>query len=168
MKIPKSVFGIALCLMLMGSSAARAEDAAKSPTAAPAKAEDHGTKDQAMAMVKKAIEYIKANGAAKAYAEFDKTNGKFIDRDLYVDVFSMDGKCLADGANSRLIALDLLDTEDADGKAFVRERVELAGTLASFWQNYKFANPQTHKIAPKETYCERLNDTVVCAGVYKN
>jgi len=152
MKIPKSVFCIALCLILMGSSTARAEDAAKSPTAATAKGEDHGTKDQAMAMVKKAIEYIKANGADKAYAEFGKT----------------DGKCLAHGANSRLIGLDLLDTEDADGKAFVRERVELARTRASFWQNYKFANPQTHKIAPKETYCERLNDTVVCAGVYKN
>ena len=168
MKLLKSAFCIALCLLLMGS-AARADDAAKSQPAATAKGANHSTKDEAVAMVKKAIEYIKANGTDKAYAEIDKSDGKlFIDRELYVDVFGMDGKCLAHGANSRLIGLDLLDTEDADGKAFVRERIELAGTHASFWQNYKFANPQTHKIAPKETYCERLNDTVVCAGVYKD
>ena len=36
----------------------------------------------------------------------------------------------------------------------------------SFWQNYKFMNPATKKVEPKEMYCEMLNHTAVCGGVY--
>ena len=30
----------------------------------------------------------------------------------------------------------------------------------SFWQTYKFMNPVTQKIEPKDMYCERLDQTV--------
>ena len=43
----------------------------------------------------------------------------------------------------------------------MKERVELAKTEPSFWQNYRFMNPVTKTVAPKQMYCERLNDTVV-------
>lgn len=49
----------------------------------------------------------------------------------------------------------------------MRERRERAAMDSSFWQTYKFMNPVTHKIEPKETYCERLNQSVVCRGVHK-
>ncbi len=39
---------------------------------------------------------------------------------------------------------------------------------ASFWQEYKFTDPMTHKIEPKQMYCERLDDAVVCGGIYKH
>jgi cytochrome c len=29
-------------------------------------------------------------------------------------------------------------------------------------------NPVSKTIEPKEMYCERLNDTVVCGGVYRS
>jgi hypothetical protein len=29
-------------------------------------------------------------------------------------------------------------------------------------------NPVTKAIEPKEMYCERLNETVVCGGVYQS
>jgi hypothetical protein len=45
--------------------------------------------------------------------------------------------------------------------------MELAKTKPSFWQSYKFMNPITKQIEPKQMYCERLNDTVVCGGVYQ-
>ena len=45
--------------------------------------------------------------------------------------------------------------------------VELAATHPSFWQSYKFMNPVTHKVEPKDMYCERLDQTVVCGGVYQ-
>jgi hypothetical protein len=28
-------------------------------------------------------------------------------------------------------------------------------------------NPVTHEVEPKEMYCERLDQTVVCGGVYQ-
>ncbi|MBO0757707.1 MAG: cache domain-containing protein, partial [Bradyrhizobiaceae bacterium] len=62
---------------------------------------------------------------------------------------------------------DMLDAQDIDGKYFVRERVDLARTQDSFWQDYKFVNPTNQKTEPKQMYCERLDDTAVCAGIYK-
>ena len=55
-----------------------------------------------------------------------------------------------------------------DGKPFVKERVELAKSKGTFWQDYKFTNPVTKKIEPKQMYCERLDDTAVCGGIYKH
>ena len=51
--------------------------------------------------------------------------------------------------------------------AFVKERIELARKQPSFWQDYKFANPVSKKMEPKQTYCERLEQTAVCGGVYR-
>ena len=56
---------------------------------------------------------------------------------------------------------------DPDGKAFVQERVELAKSKGKFWQDYKFTDPVTKKVLPKEMYCEKSSDVVVCGGVYK-
>jgi signal transduction histidine kinase len=125
------------------------------------------TKAEAEAMVKKGVAFIKANGADKAYAEISKKGGQFTDRDLYLTVYGFDGMVHAHGANPKMIGKNLIDLKDVDGKAFVKERVDLAKSKPSFWQEYKFTNPESKKIEPKEMYCERLNETAVCGGVYK-
>jgi len=126
------------------------------------------TKDEAMAMVKKGVAFIKANGVDKGYAEISNKSGPFVDRDLYLVVYGLDGKCLAHGANPKQIGKDLIDLTDVDGKYFVKERVSLAKSKpAGFWQDYKFTNPVSKKIEPKTMYCEKLGDTAVCGGVYK-
>jgi signal transduction histidine kinase len=132
-----------------------------------AHAADRASPAEAEAMVKKAVAFIKANGTAKGYAEISNKQGQFKDRDLYIVVYDMKGNCLAHGANAALIGQDLSEATDVDGKPYVKERVELASTKASFWQDYKFANPVSKKIEPKQTYCERLDDTAVCGGIYK-
>jgi cytochrome c len=136
--------------------------------AGSALAADKATKPEAEAMVKKAVAFIKANGAEKAYSEFDNKQGSFVDRDLYITVYDLTGKCVAHGANAKLIGKDLSDSQDIDGKYFVKERMELAKAKQSFWQEYKFTNPTTKKIEPKEMYCERLDDVAVCSGIYKS
>ena len=135
--------------------------------AAPVAAAEFATKNEAVAMVDKAAAYIKANGTDKAYAEISKKGGMFTDRDLYIVVYGLDGHVFAHGANEKLIGTDQSQAKDADGKAYVAERVALAKKGAPFWQDYKFMNPVTHKVEPKEMYCQPLNDTVVCGGVYR-
>jgi cytochrome c len=125
-----------------------------------------GTKDEAMAMVEKAVNFIKSNGAEKGYAEISNPKGQFVDRDLYVVVYDMNGRCLAHGANVKMIGRDLIDNKDVDGKAFVQERVEMMKKQASGWQDYKFRNPTTNQIEPKSMYIERVNDIIVGCGVY--
>ena len=121
-----------------------------------------------MAMVKKAVAAIKADGVEKAYGEISTKGGKFSHLDLYIVVYGLDGKVLAHGANQKLIGKQLIDATDVDGKPFVKERVTLAREKGAFWQDYKFVNPTTKKIAPKQMYCERLNETAVCGGIYKS
>lgn len=133
----------------------------------PALGADHATKDEAIAMVKKAVDYVKKVGAEKAYADFSRKDGGFVDRDLYIFVQKMNGVTVANGANPKLIGRDMSDVQDVDGKYLFKERYELASKQPSFWQDYKFANPTTKKIEPKQAYCEKLNDALICSGVYK-
>jgi cytochrome c len=130
-------------------------------------AADGAGKDDAIAMVKKAVSFIKEQGADKAYPEFTGKAAGFIDRDLYVVVYQLDGKVLAHGSNPKFVGKDMSEAQDVDGKLYVKERVELAGKHASFWQDYKFVNPVSKKVEPKQMYCEKLDNTAVCAGIYK-
>ncbi len=140
--------------MMFGAAAAQA-------------AAGHATSDEATAMVKKGVAFIKSNGKDKGYAEISNKQGQFVDRDLYLVVYGLDGVVRAHGANQKMVGKNLIDLKDVDGKPFVKERVELGQSKGTFWQDYKFTNPVSKKIEPKSMYCERLEDTVVCGGVYK-
>jgi cytochrome c len=131
-------------------------------------ASDHATAQQAEAMVKKGVAFIKANGKEKGYAEITSKQSQFRDRDLYLVVYGLDGVVWAHGANEKMVGKNLIDLRDIDGKEFVKERVELGKAKDSFWQNYKFTNPVDRKVEPKTMYCQRLDDTVVCGGIYKD
>jgi cytochrome c len=130
-------------------------------------AAEFATKEEAVAMVKKATVFIKEQGPDKAYTEISNKNGQFTDRDLYVVVYGLDGKVLAHGSNEKLIGKDMIDAQDVDGKYFVKERADLARKQPQFWQDYKFVNPTNKKVEPKQMYCERLGETAVCAGIYR-
>lgn len=131
-------------------------------------ADGGATKDDAVAMVKKGVAAIKSGGADKVYAEIsDKANTGWHHEDLYLTVYALDGTVKAHGANAKMIGKNLIELKDIDGKAFVKERMDLAKTHANFWQDYKFTNPETKKIEPKSMYCEKLDETVVCGGIYK-
>jgi cytochrome c len=130
-------------------------------------AAENATAKEAEAMVKKGVAFIKANGKDKGFAEITNKQGQFTDRDLYLVYYQFDGKVLAHGANEKMVGKVLIDLKDVDGKEFVRERVELGKAKSSFWQDYKFTNPVTKKVEPKQMYCERLDDGVVCGGIYK-
>ena len=131
-------------------------------------AADQGTAAEAEAMVKKAVAYIKANGPEKAYDEF--TNGKsFKDRDLYIIVYDLNGKNLAQGANPKLVGKDLIGLKDPDGKPLIQMFVDLAKSKGKGWvEGYKFLNPVSQKIEGKAMYLERVGDTLVGCGVYKH
>ena len=128
--------------------------------------DEFATAKEAEAMVAKAVAAIKAD-KQKTYEAITAKDVKWIDRDLYPTVYDLNGKVLAHGANAKMVGKDLIELKDPDGKPFVKERIELANSKGKFWQDYKFTDPVTKKIMPKQMYCEKLDDTVVCAGVYK-
>lgn len=125
------------------------------------------TKDAAVAMVKKAIAAIKAEGTEKAYAEINAPNGPFQDGEIYTVVQGFDGMTLAHATNPKLIGKNMMEAQDVDGKYFAKGMAERGQKEASFWYDFKFVNPVTKKIQVKDMYCESLTPTTVCAGVYR-
>lgn len=125
------------------------------------------TKDDAVAMVKKAVAAIKAEGAQKVYAEINNGDPRFVNGASYVVVVGLDGINLADPVNHKLIGKSLADAQDVDGKYFVRDMSALARKESSFWYDFKFVNPVTRKIQVKDMYCEVVPPARVCSGVYQ-
>lgn len=132
----------------------------------PSWAAEAGTKEEAIAMVKKAIEFSKVNGNEKTFEEVCNPKGQFVDRDLYVIIFDMNGKCLAHGANSKMVGRELIDHKDVDGREYIKERIEMMKKQTTGWNDYKFRNPTTNQVEPKTSYNERYNDLVFVCGIY--
>ena len=131
-------------------------------------AAEHGTKDEAVAMVQRAITYLKQQGREKAFAEIDNRHGQFVDRDLYVVVYDMNGKNIAHGGNSKMIGKNLIDMKDVNNKPFMKERIEIIKTKGKGWQDYVFLNPSSEQMEPKSMYIEKFEDLIVGCGIYRS
>src|SRR5262245_44575503 len=85
---------------------------------APGAAGEWATKEEAIALVKRAVAIITERGPEKAYAEITK---RFHDRDLYITVINLDGKILAHGQSKNLVGGNLINAKDPDGKLFITQ-----------------------------------------------
>lgn len=130
---------------------------------------DRASSDECVAFVKKAVAYVKANGKEKAFAEFDNTNGKFIDRNLYIFVYDLNGVNLAigNGNSAKMAGKNLLDMRDAEGVYLVKGLIQVAKTKGQGWFDYHWPNPVTKTVESKSSYVERVDDYLIGAGIYK-
>ena len=131
-----------------------------------AAAADRGTEAEAQALVKKAVAFYQKSGRDKALAEFQKQPGPFVDRDLYVTVYNMQGDALSH-INPKMVGKNMIELRDADGVYLIRDRVEAARKGESGWQEYKFFNPLSKKVEPKRMYWEKHDSIIFAAGAYK-
>jgi cytochrome c len=134
----------------------------------PASATEFGTKDEAVAMVKRVESMFAKDGADATFkAVSDKSIAEFHDRDLYPFVYDMNGNCVAHGARPALIGKNLIDLKDQDGKYLIRELIAIANGPGSGWVDYKWPNPLNNKIEDKSSYVEKMGDYFVGVGVYR-
>lgn len=129
-------------------------------------AADKGTTEEAQALVKKAIAFYDKNGKDKTIAELVKSPGPFVDRDLYVTIYNMEGDCLAH-VNPKMVNKNLMEMRDSGGVYIVRDRAEAAKKAATGWQDITFFNPVTKKVEPKRVYWEKHDNLIFAAGAYK-
>lgn len=125
-----------------------------------------GTPEEATSLVKKAVSYLKANGKEKTLAEISNNKGQFVDRDLYISVYDMNGKVLAHGTNAKLIGKDVSGLKDADNKEFIKDILAQAKANGKGKSNYKWQNPVTKEIQAKSVYFEKADDMVFSGGYY--
>ncbi len=129
---------------------------------------DKGTKEEAVAMVKKAVALIKSDGKEKAFAAIsDPSNTTFHDRDLYIYVYDLNGVALAHGNNPKMVGKPLIGLKDNEGKPMIKEMVDLAKTKGSGWVDFKWPNPVTKAVEAKSGYVEKVEDMLVGSGIYQ-
>ena len=132
-------------------------------------ANELGTAYEAIALVKKAVAYIKANGKEKAFGEISNPKGSFVDRSLYIFVYDVNGTNLAigNGNASKMVGKNLMDMRDADGRYIIKGLLDVSAAKGSGWFDYKWPNPVTKSVESKSSYVERIDDMIVGCGIYK-
>jgi cytochrome c len=120
--------------------------------AVPASANEFGTKDEAVALVKRAIVRVREVGFDSAKVEMMDRNGKFFDRDIYMVMVDMGGT--------------RVDAVDVTGKEYGKDVMRIATGPGNGWVSFMFKDPITGKVLPKENYVERSGDYIYLAGVY--
>lgn len=136
--------------------------------AAPVLAADRGAANEAVAMVKKAVALAKAEGKDKMMAAIsDPANKDFHDRDLYIYVYDLNGVALAHGNNPKLVGKPLIGMKDGEGKAMIKEMVDVAKAKGSGWVDFKWPNPVTKAVEQKSGYIEKVDDYLIGSGIYK-
>lgn len=134
----------------------------------PTIASEHGTRDEAVAMVQRVQDMFKKDGADATFKAVTEKDKAFNDRDLYPFIYTLDGtKCVAHGANPAMVGKNLIDLKDQDGKFLIRELAATAQNPGHGWVDYKWPNPVTKLIEPKSSYVERMGDYFVGVGVYQ-
>ena len=142
-------------------------------TAAFAQKAGYGTADEAKAMLVKAVAAVKAD-KTKALDTFNKGEGGFLDRDLYVFCGNIsDGKTVAIGNPNakQLLGTDARTLKDANGKAFGQELYDAyqkpEGQFTEV--SYMFPRPGADKTpVPKVSLATRVSSDLGCGvGYYK-
>ncbi len=124
-------------------------------------------KDDAKALVKKAVAYVKYQGKEKAIAEINKPRGMFDKGETYVFAYDLQGVMVAHPKNPTLIGKNLIAVPDSEGKLFRKEIVEKVNSKGSGWVDYVYLNPETNEYEHKTTYCQKEGDIIICCGAYK-
>jgi cytochrome c len=127
---------------------------------------EHATKEEAVALVKKANAYMKANGPEKAFAAFADPNGGYVKGELYIICLDKAGT-MKSHPNPKMVGQSFINLVDSDGFNFTKAIIEKGAGGGSGWVDYKFSNPVTHKIEPKSTYVEGVGDIAIGAGIYR-
>ncbi|QJW85394.1 hypothetical protein HK414_24600 [Ramlibacter terrae] len=120
---------------------------------------EHGSADEAVAMVKRACEFHAAHGREALVADVNRTGkGRFTDRDLYLMVIDAnEAVLLAHGNNVRNVGMGP-QSRDIDGKLFLQEMARVARQQGSGWSDHKWAHPVTNEVLAKTSYVQRAGD----------
>ncbi|MGA2400670.1 MAG: cache domain-containing protein [Syntrophobacteraceae bacterium] len=125
------------------------------------------TRRDAMNWVGRAVDFFNAAGKRVALAEFTNPRGQFVDGEMYIFALGLQGAMVAHGANRRFVGEEWIDVKDPEGKPFIRDIIELATEKGNGWVEYTWYDPELKETLPKAVYFEKVDDVIICSGVYK-
>ena len=148
MKNLRTMFLFAVVLMIAGGVASAAE---------------FGTREQAKAMLERAVAVLKVD-KGRALDLFTSGDGGFIDRDLYVFCGGPDGMLTA---HPYVMGLTLRQFKDKTDKA-AGEEIYAAAEEGKFAEvSYKWVRPGEDVHVDKVSFVTKVDDQVCGVGYYK-
>jgi cytochrome c len=145
--------GLAACLALL--------------VALPASADtDRAGPERAMALVARAVTYLKAHGKDDAAKAFNDPKGPFVQGELYIFVLGTDGHYVAYGADPMLVGADVHDLKDAEGTPIVQQMIDRTASKPDAMVEYVWLNRPENKVEHKRSYVIREGDWIIGAGYY--
>jgi TRAP-type uncharacterized transport system substrate-binding protein len=156
---------IVLSALILGTSLA-------ATSVLPVRAAEFGTREEAVAMVRRVQEKFKKSGPEATFKALNNGERGFIDRDLYVFVHKIDGtQVVAASAPAMqvMVGKNTRDMKDQDGKFTTQDFMRIANTPPYHgWSDFRWLNPKTNTVEDKSAWIERMGDYYVGVGIYKN
>jgi hypothetical protein len=125
-----------------------------------------GTAAEARAMLERAVLALRADPAA-AIARFNRADGGFRDRDLYVVCFDVGTGIVRSHVDPRQLGIDIRGVKQADGQPFGQRIFNAArpGTIATV--DYLFPAPGGSIAGAKQSFVTRVGNDGCLVGYYK-
>jgi len=124
------------------------------------------TADQAKAFAERAVAHVRDVGQQRAFADFSRPDGGFVDGELYVFCQDASGVVVAHGGNPAIIGKNLIGVRDPDGRYPNAELNRMGLDNGAGWVRYRWPNPTTNRIAQKNAYVIKVDDHTVCGSGY--
>jgi len=126
------------------------------------------TAAEVTALVERAAAHIREVGRERAFADFSRSDGGFVDGELYIFCQDASGVVVAHGGNPKIVGQNMADVRGPDGKLANVEINQLGLTQGSGWLEFRWPNPATKRIELKAAYVVKIDDHTVCgSGYYK-
>lgn len=95
--------------------------------------------------------------------------GPFRFGEIYVNVIDTNGTWLVYPPSPRNEGKSVLNVRDADGKLLVKEIIRLAVDQGEGWVEYRWLNPVSNRIEPKQSYVKLVPElpAIVYVGLYR-
>ncbi len=94
-------------------------------------------REQTVDLVRKAYQFMKTHGKTNSVEEFSsRRSNDFRYGDLFIKVFDLRGRVIADGGNADNIGRRMLDAKDEDGFEYIKSMLKRA-TKQGIWVNAK-------------------------------
>lgn len=137
--------------------------------ATPVSAEDMATKDECLAMCKKAAQLAADKGTDEMIKQVNDPKGPFVWKDSYIYIVDLNTKMVvAHPIKPGLIGKDLSGIKDIKGKMFFVEITNLASEKGEGWVDYMWPKPGEKTPVPKSSYVYRVPNQpyALIAGIY--
>jgi two-component system, NarL family, sensor kinase len=137
-------------------------------TPTPTPVQTSASPEELVAFVERAYEYAQVHGREAALREFNNQTGRFVEGELYIFAYDLEGNTLALPFQPELIGTNRWNTTDPDGTTFIQDLIETAQPDGGFVR-YRYPDP-----ADNDTVKEKLSyvmlvdrDWNIGSGIYE-